>query len=131
MSRRDSDALAAQLADLPRIPSDEGEPVFTEPWQAQAFALAVQLSAEGYFTWKEWAAVLADELKAAVERGETDDGSHYYNYWLATLERLAIAKGLADSTAMAKCKEAWTNAYRHSPHGQPVTLPSTAVDASD
>jgi hypothetical protein len=34
----------------------DGEPVFAEPWQAQAFALAVELSAKGHFTWKEWEA---------------------------------------------------------------------------
>ena len=49
----------------------------------------------GHFTWKEWAAALADELEAAA-RGEPDDGSRYYQHWLATLERLVTAKGLAD-----------------------------------
>ena len=38
------------LSALPRLPRDEGGPVFAEPWQATAFALAVQLSAEGHFT---------------------------------------------------------------------------------
>src|SRR6267378_4358068 len=47
------------LAALSHLPRDEGEPVFAEPWQAQAFALAVRLSAQGHFTWKEWAAALA------------------------------------------------------------------------
>src|SRR5215470_3865218 len=55
---------------------------FAEPWQAQAFALAVKLSEEGHFTWKEWTTALADELRAAAERGEADDGSHYYDHWL-------------------------------------------------
>ena len=59
-----------RLASLPSLPRDEGGPVFAEPWQAQAFALAVRLSAQGYFTWKEWAAALADELKSAADRGE-------------------------------------------------------------
>ena len=52
-----------QLAQLPRLPRDEGGPVFAEPWQATAFALAVRLSAEGQFTWNEWAAALSEELK--------------------------------------------------------------------
>ena len=81
------------LAALPRLPRDEGGPVFAEPWQAQAFALAVRLSEQGHFTWKEWAAALADELKAAADRGEPDDGSRYYEHWLAALERLVAAKG--------------------------------------
>jgi nitrile hydratase accessory protein len=100
--------------------------VFTEPWQAQAFALAVKLSEQGHFTWKEWAAALADELKAAENRGEPDDGTHYYEHWLAALERLVVEKGLTDREAMRERKEAWTEAYLHTPHGKPVELNSSA-----
>jgi len=100
-------------------------PVFAEPWEAQAFALAVRLSAEGHFTWKEWAATLADELKAAADRGEPDDGSRYYHYWLTALERLVVAKNLADAGTLAARKEAWAEAYRHTPHGKPVELRSS------
>jgi nitrile hydratase accessory protein len=110
------------LGALPRLPRDEGGPVFAEPWQAQAFALAVKLSELGHFTWKEWAAALAEELKSAAERGEPDDGSHYYEHWLATIERLVIAKGLSNPAAMLARKEAWAEAYRHTPHGKPVEL---------
>jgi nitrile hydratase accessory protein len=69
---------APDLNALPPLPGDDNGPVFAEPWQAQAFGLAVRLSAEGHFTWREWAAALAGELKAAAERGEPDDGSRYY-----------------------------------------------------
>jgi nitrile hydratase accessory protein len=102
---------------------DEGGPVFAEPWQAQAFALAVKLSEQGHFTWKEWAAALAHELRVAADRGEPDDGSHYYEHWLAALESLVTAKGLTDSSALVARKEAWTDAYRTTPHGVPVALP--------
>ena len=111
-----------KLAALPCLPRDEGGPVFREPWEAQAFALAVKLSEQGHFTWKEWAAALAEELKAAADRGEPDDGSHYYEHWLATLERLVTARGLSDTTALAARKEEWAEAYRHTPHGKPVEL---------
>ena len=77
---------------------------------------------QGYFTWKEWAAALADEFQAAAKRGEPDDGSRYYEYWLAALERLVTAKGLADPTALLTRKEDWAAAYRNTPHGQPVEL---------
>lgn len=110
------------LEALPQLPRDEGGPVFAEPWQAQAFALAVKLSAEGHFTWKEWAAALAAELKAAADRGEPDDGSQYYHHWLAALERLVTAKGLSDPASLLARKEAWADAYRHTPHGKPVEL---------
>jgi len=111
------------LAALPHLLRDVGGPVFAEPWQAQAFALTVNLSEQGNFTWKEWAAALAHELQAAANRGEPDDGSRYYEHWLAALERLVTAKGLADSTALITRKEAWTAAYRSTPHGRPVELP--------
>ena len=110
------------MAELPQLPRDTGGPVFAEPWQAQAFALAVRLSAQGCFTWKEWAAALAGELKAAADRGQPDDGSRYYEHWLAALERLVAAKGLTDFTELLARKEAWANAYRHTPHGKPVEL---------
>lgn len=111
-----------RLSELPPLPRDEGGPVFAEPWQAQAFALAVRLSEQGYFTWKEWAAALADELKAAVDRGEPDDGSRYYEHWLAALERLVTSKRLANSAELLQRKEDWADAYRHTPHGRPVEL---------
>jgi len=107
---------------LDTLPHDEGGPVFAEPWQAQAFALAIKLSEQGHFTWKEWAAALAQELQAAADRGEPDDGSHYYHHWLAALERLVTSKGLTDSAALLERKEAWADAYRHTPHGKPVEL---------
>ena len=98
------------------------ERVFAEPWEAQAFALAVRLSAQGHFSWKEWTAALAEELKAAVDRGEPDDGTRYYHHWLAALERLVVAKGLTDGAALLARKDAWADAYRHTPHGRPVEL---------
>jgi nitrile hydratase accessory protein len=119
-----------RLASLPSLPRDEGGPVFAEPWQAQAFALAVRLSAQGHFTWKEWAAALAEELKAAADRGEPDDGSRYYEHWLAALERLVTAKALSNPHEMLRRKEAWADAYRHTPHGKPVLL-ATASGAQE
>jgi nitrile hydratase accessory protein len=110
------------LMALPRLPRDEDGPVFAEPWQAQAFALAVKLSELGHFTWSEWAAALADELKADAARGEADDGSRYYHCWLAALEHLVVSKSLSSREALAVQKEAWAEAYRHTPHGKPVEL---------
>ena len=111
---------------LPRLPQDNGEPVFAEPWQAQAFALAVKLSEQGCFTWKEWAAALANELKVAATRGEPDDGSHYYDHWLAALENLVTAKDLTNQASLLARKEAWAEACRRTPHGKPVELVATS-----
>jgi nitrile hydratase accessory protein len=122
LSPRDPVAANEPLAELPRLPRDKGGPVFAEPWEAQAFALAVKLSEQGHFTWKEWASALADELKAAADRGESDDGSRYYHHWLVALERLVTEKRLTTRVAMQERKEAWAEAYRHTPHGKPVEL---------
>jgi nitrile hydratase accessory protein len=119
---------AERLAVLPLLPRDEDGPVFAEPWQAQAFAMAVRLSAQGHFAWKEWAAALAAEFKAAADRGEPDDGTHYYEHWLAALERLVAEKALLHRHEMLARKEAWADAYRHTPHGQPVELRKQARD---
>ena len=129
MNQPDSIPEADRIVALPRLPRDEGGPVFAEPWQAQAFALAVKLSEQGHFTWKEWAAALADELKAAAARGEPDDGSRYYEHWLATLERMVTTKGLSDPAAMGARREAWADAYWHTPHGKPVELSAGSVRA--
>lgn len=110
------------LAELPHLPAQNDGPIFAEPWEAQAFSLAVKLSEQGYFTWKEWANTLAKELKAATDRGEPDDGSRYYHHWLAALERLVVEKGLTDRVGLNLRKEAWAEAYRHTPHGRPVEL---------
>jgi nitrile hydratase accessory protein len=105
---------------LTREPADA--PVFAEPWQAQAFAMAVSLSEAGYFSRREWADALAAEVKAAADRGEADDGSTYYEYWLAALEKLVASKGLTDTESLAARKDEWADAYRETPHGQPVEL---------
>jgi len=125
LSQSDPTKDLERLATLPRLPRDAGGPVFAEPWQAQAFALAVKLSEQGYFTWKEWAGALATELKAA-EHGEPDDGSRYYQHWLAALERLVTEKGLTSDAALLERKHAWVDAYRNTPHGRPVELEGSA-----
>ena len=100
---------------------DEG-PVFREPWEAQAFALAVSLEERGLFTWGEWAATLGDEIKKAQAAGDPDTGETYYRHWLATLERMVAAKGLADRATLVRTREAWEHACARTPHGAPIEL---------
>lgn len=122
MSRPDENAAAERFATSQLLPRDEGGPVFAEPWQAQAFAIAVQLSADGHFTWTEWTTALGEQLQAAVTSGEPDDGSRYFEHWIAALERLVADKKLTDLISLSERKESWADAYRHTPHGQPVEL---------
>jgi nitrile hydratase accessory protein len=109
---------AADWHGLPRLPRDDGGPVFAEPWQAQAFALAVALHQQGAFTWTGWAQTLAAELAA----DPADDGSRYYDHWVAALERLATGSGLVHPAQLAERKDEWAQAYKHTPHGKPVEL---------
>jgi nitrile hydratase accessory protein len=108
---------------LPGQPlGEDGEPVFAEPWQAQAFAMAVHLHARGLFTWPEWAAALADQIKRAQAGGDPDTGETYYLHWLAALERLAAEKGATSSVELSERKAAWDRAAKATPHGQPIVL---------
>jgi nitrile hydratase accessory protein len=122
LSQPDVTDAAKRFAASPRLPRDAGGPVFAEPWQAQAFALAVQLSAAGHFTWTEWTTALGEQLQAVVDRGAPDDGARYFEHWLAALEQLVTEKQLTDRTTLRERKDAWADAYRHTPHGHPVEL---------
>lgn len=110
------------FASISSLPKDQNGPVFAEPWQAQAFAMAIKLSELGYFTWTEWTETMSGLLKAAADRGEPDDSTKYYEYWLTALESLATIKGLTDNDSLIQRKAAWIQAYEHTPHGKPVAL---------
>ncbi len=115
-------ASLARFAADERLPRDEEGPVFAEAWQAEAFALTVRLYETGEFTWLEWADTLAAVLREVRERGEVDDGSHYYDHWLVALERLVTVKQLLSASDLDRRKAAWSQAYLSTPHGQPVEL---------
>src|ERR1700737_7898 len=93
------DPAAARRAGeaVPGIPCDAEGPVFREPWEAQAFAMALALHERGVFTWNEWAETLGAQIKRAQAEGDPDTGETYYRHWLATLETLVAAKGVATS----------------------------------
>jgi len=107
---------------LPGIPRDRDGPVFRAPWEAQAFALAVALHERGLFTWPEWAAMLAAEIKRAQENGDPDTGETYYHHWLAALERMVAAKGVTDAVTLTRYHDAWDRAADRTPHGLPIEL---------
>jgi nitrile hydratase accessory protein len=110
------------LGALPALPRDTEGPVFKAPWEAQAFAMTVSLHARGTFTWREWADALARELAAAAARGEPDDGSHYYEHWLAALEKIVAGKKLVAGREMERRVDEWDAAARATPHGKPIEL---------
>ena len=108
---------------LPDLPRDEEGPVFAAPWEAQAFAMAVELNARGAFTWKEWSEALGREIAAGTAG---DDGSRYYEHWLAALERLVTEKRLTSGPELATRKAAWKAAAEATPHGEPIVLDARA-----
>ena len=118
------DRAAAEHATqaVPSIPRDAEGPVFREPWEAQAFALTLSLYDRGLFVWPEWAAILGDEIKKAQAAGDPDTGETYYRHWLATLEHLVAAKGVATSETLHRYRDAWDHAADRTPHGMPIEL---------
>jgi len=106
----------------PGIPRDDDGPVFREPWEAQAFAMTLALHERGLFTWPEWSAALAEEIKRAQAAGDPDTGETYYHHWLAALERLIAEKGVADRATLVRYRDAWDHAADRTPHGQPIEL---------
>ena len=123
--------MTADLDALGAIPRDADGPIFRAPWEAQAFGLAVALHEGGLFTWREWTERLSVEIAAMTTRGERDDGSRYYEPWLAALERLVTDKGLVLAGELAVRRDEWDRAARATPHGQPIELsrrlPSPAI----
>jgi nitrile hydratase accessory protein len=111
--------IVDELSGIPRGPDG---PVFGAPWEAQAFAMALALHERGLFSWPEWAAVLAEEIKRAQLAGDPDTGDTYYRHWLAALERIVAEKGAADPRALARYRAAWHRAALRTPHGSPIAL---------
>ena len=111
--------MTPDLSALPTLPRDDEGPVFRAPWEAQAFGMTLALFERGLFTWKEWADRLAVEIAAARDR---DDGTRYYELWLAALEKLVDDKKLVLDAELATRRDEWAKAAAETPHGQPVVL---------
>ena len=111
--------MTPDLNALPALPRDEEGPVFRAPWEAQAFGMTLALYERGLFTWKEWADRLAVEIAGARDR---DDGTRYYELWLAALEKLVNEKKLVLDAELATRRDEWAQAAAETPHGKPIEL---------
>jgi nitrile hydratase accessory protein len=107
---------------LANILRDETDRAFDAPWQAQAFALVVRLSATGHFSWNEWVCVFSQEVARSPTRAGESENDTYYRQWLDALERIAVEKGLLAPGDAQERASAWRAAYVNTPHGQPVEL---------
>lgn len=106
----------------PGMPRDADGPVFSAPWEAQAFAMTLALHERGLFTWPEWAEALAAQIAEAQAAGDPDTGQTYYLHWLAALEKLVASKGASSGDELARYRHAWEHAAGRTPHGRPIEL---------
>jgi nitrile hydratase accessory protein len=100
---------------------------FAEPWQAEALVLSIALQETGHVTPTEWSSTLSDEIEKARATGDSTDGTTYYQHVVAALERLVAEKGLVAAAALDQRRHDWEEAYRRTPHGQPVVLTKDAA----
>ena len=112
--------IPSELSQSPGLPkSPEGAPVFPEPWAAEAFAMTVHLHEKGLFSWSEWAESLSRQLH---QPGRADDGSDYFDCWVAALSELLVSRGVADAAAILDLQQSWQRAAEATPHGHPIEL---------
>src|ERR1700742_3646784 len=117
-----SDAAARATPPVPGIPFDAEGAVCSQPWAAHTFEMALALHERGVFTWNEWAKELGAQIKRAQAAGDPDTGETYSRHWLATLETLVAAKGVATSDVLTRYRDAWDRASDRTPHGKPIEL---------
>ncbi|WP_434710446.1 nitrile hydratase accessory protein [Rhizobium sp. YTUHZ045] len=112
--------IPSQLSQSPGLPkSPKGDPVFPEPWAAEAFAITVHLHEKGLFSWSEWAETLSRELH---QPGRAEDGSDYFDCWVAALSDLLVSRGVADASLLLDLQKSWQRAAEATPHGKPIEL---------
>ncbi|MGP4085526.1 nitrile hydratase accessory protein, partial [Streptomyces sp. KR55] len=81
--------------------TDVNAPTFDAEWQRRAFGVAVALSEFGHYRWDAF----QKELIAAIGAWEAmsaqrQAGWHYYDHWLAALERVLVGHGLVDENEL-------------------------------
>ncbi|MBW4818768.1 nitrile hydratase accessory protein [Rhodococcus qingshengii] len=81
-----TDKLPAEGESAP--PRDNGELVFTEPWEATAFGLAVALSDQKSYDWD----FFRERLVTKID--EANGCEAYYESWAKALEAAVIDSGL-------------------------------------
>ena len=106
----------------PAFLADGDRPVFAEPWEAQLFALVVELHQQGCFSWTEWVARLSVEIEKRRQNQEADWGDTYYELWLKTIKQLLIEKSVTSKSEIEGRVDEWRRAYLNTPHGMPISL---------
>ena len=106
----------------------EDQVVFQNPWHGQIFAITVQLSENGNFSWTEFVEIFGISLKEArLKLSDLDGNDDYFNCWLTALEKIIILKKIGDTDILSLLKDDWSKAYLSTPHGKPVKINSRSV----
>jgi len=119
--------ILAEVASIPRV---DNEPVFREPWEAEAFAMVLTLHQAGLFSWSDWADELSGAIQRAQANGDADLGNTYYQHWLDALETIVVKQGLAEPAALQNLSTAWRAAAARTPHGEPIELYPSDLQAA-
>ncbi|NEU14042.1 nitrile hydratase accessory protein [Methylobacterium sp. BTF04] len=91
---------------------------FSEPWEAQVFALVMTLQEAGLFTPAEWARALGK----AIRPENAPEAPADYTHWLIALEALLAARGITDAALIGARSAAFLRAAEATPHGAPILI---------
>ena len=81
--------------------------------------MTVHLHAKGLFSWSQWAETLSAQLH---KPGRAEDGSDYFDCWVAALSDLIVGNGIADAKTILALQHSWQRAAEATPHGRPIEL---------
>jgi nitrile hydratase accessory protein len=82
-------------------PRDNGELVFSAPWESRAFGLALALTDAGLIDWEDFRQALIGEIREWEAAHPSGEGWSYYACWVRALERTVSANGLVGADDLA------------------------------
>lgn len=81
------------------LPRHSGELVFQDPWEGEAFAMAVALCEQGLYPWSDFRDQLVAQIAAVEQKEMAPEASPtYYEHWLAAFEALVVEKQILTKT---------------------------------
>ena len=102
--------------------------IFSEPWQAELFAITLNLHEKGLFNWNSWTKKLGSSLKRD-NNNSTDNLEYYFLSWLSALEETLLEMKITELTKIASIEKAWKDAISKTPHGKKVEISDKVLDS--
>lgn len=116
-SRAKTERLVADMGGEAALPRRNGELVFEEPWESQAFGMAVALHQQGRYNWEEFRRRLIAEIGEWESSGEDERAVwDYYRRWLASLEALLEEKGFVSGEEIEQRTHEYLSGARDEHH---------------